>query len=71
MQAEIQQVLDTVCSVLPNIEEKECQDFIDSNYQYIVKCLEIGTDPGVACMALMVCEEQTKTIDLGYGIKRK
>lgn len=46
-----------MCSILPNVEEKECQNFVDSNYQNIMKFIQIGTDPGVACMALMVCEE--------------
>lgn len=49
--------MDSVCRILPNVEEDKCQTFIDSNYQQIIKAIQIGTEPGIACMALMVCEE--------------
>ncbi|VVC25407.1 Hypothetical protein CINCED_3A004152 [Cinara cedri] len=61
-QEEIEQILDSVCRVLPNVEETECQNFVDSNYKNIVTAIQIGTDPGIACMALMVCDE-VKTAD--------
>lgn len=46
-----------MCSVLPNVEENECQQFVDNNYQSIMKAIQIGTNPTVACMALMVCDK--------------
>lgn len=49
--------MDSVCRILPNVEESECQKFVDTNFQQIVKAIRIGTEPGIACMALMVCEE--------------
>ncbi|XP_008187613.1 uncharacterized protein LOC100169068 isoform X1 [Acyrthosiphon pisum] len=66
-QEEIEHVLETTCRVLPNVEENECQSFIDTNYQQIIKFITIGTDPGIACMALMVCDDDKRgkqTIDL-------
>lgn len=56
-QEEIEHVLDTVCSILPNVEENECQTFVDTNYQSIVKAIQIGTNPTIACMAIMVCDK--------------
>jgi len=49
--------LDTTCSILPNVEEHSCQQFIDSNYKEIVNAIQIGTEPGIACMALLVCDK--------------
>ncbi|XP_060879577.1 prosaposin-like isoform X2 [Metopolophium dirhodum] len=67
-QEEIEHVLESTCRILPNVEENECQSFIDSNYQQIIKFVAIGTDPGIACMALMVCDDDKirgkQTIDL-------
>ncbi|KAL4148278.1 hypothetical protein QTP88_002555 [Uroleucon formosanum] len=64
---EVEHVLDSTCSILPYVEENKCQSFIDSNYQQIIKFIEIGTSPVVACMALMVCDDDKiggkKTID--------
>eukprot|EP00102_Acyrthosiphon_pisum_P020690 XP_016657900.1 PREDICTED: prosaposin-like [Acyrthosiphon pisum] len=56
-QEEIEHVLDSTCSILPNVVENECQSFIDSNYQLIIKFLTIGTDPGIACATFMVCDD--------------
>lgn len=53
---EIEQVLDSVCRVLPNVEENECQTFINNNYNDIMKAIEIGTESDIACIALMVCD---------------
>lgn len=54
---EIQHALDLACSILPNVKESECQNFIDSNYNQIVKVIQIGTNPTIACMTLMVCDK--------------
>jgi len=42
-----------------NVEENECQNFVNTNYQQIVKAIQVGTNPTIACMALMVCEQDT------------
>ncbi|XP_060857107.1 prosaposin-like isoform X2 [Metopolophium dirhodum] len=63
----IEHVLESTCSALPNLEENECQSFIDSNYQQIIKFITIGTDPGIACDMLMVCDDDKRgkqTIDI-------
>lgn len=52
------------------MDENECQTFIDSNFENIVKAIKIGTDPGVACMAFMVClEEKGKLKTILYSSK--
>ncbi|XP_027843877.2 prosaposin isoform X2 [Aphis gossypii] len=70
-QEEIEHVLDSICSILPNVEENECQSFVDSNYQQIIKFIQIGTDPGVACMALMVCEEDKIEHKINIDLPKK
>jgi hypothetical protein len=49
--------MNSVCRILPNVEESECEIFIYTNYRQIINALKIGTNPAIACMALMVCEE--------------
>lgn len=56
-QDEIEKVMNSVCRILPNVEESECEIFIYTNYRQIINALKIGTNPAIACMALMVCEE--------------
>lgn len=52
----IERVLDSVCRVLPYVEENSCQTFINNNYDEIVKAIQVGTDPVIACTVLMVCD---------------
>uniref|UniRef100_A0A2H8TIU9 Sulfated glycoprotein 1 n=1 Tax=Melanaphis sacchari TaxID=742174 RepID=A0A2H8TIU9_9HEMI len=70
-QDEIEHVLESICSILPNVEENECQSFIDSNYLQIIKFIQVGTDPGIACMALMVCEENKIEGKINVDLSKK
>lgn len=61
-QVAIENALDSICSILPNVKENECQNFVDTNYKQIIKAIQMGTNPTIACMALLVCEQHNKII---------
>ncbi|XP_050533788.1 prosaposin isoform X2 [Daktulosphaira vitifoliae] len=56
-QESIKNVIDSACKILPNVEENECIDFVNQHYSQIIMAVETATDPGIACMAMLVCVE--------------
>ncbi|CAI6377373.1 unnamed protein product [Macrosiphum euphorbiae] len=68
---EIEHTLESTCSALPNVVENECQSFIDSNYQQIIKCIAIETDPGIPCAMLMMCDDDKFGDKQTIGLHKK
>ena len=58
LQAEIKQVLEKVCSILPDTISQECKDFIANYSKAIIQLLLDRLDPKQVCTALKLCSQE-------------